>query len=118
MLLWLPASQAWSQFLVRPLFAGLPLAAWAWVARGRAGVLFVPLGGRQALAAVLTAILAMAAALAAALVVSKFALVSPNPRAFASAGMALPDFVWQLASMMPQLLAEELLTLRPFLALV
>lgn len=118
LLLWLPATQPWSQFLLRLLFAGLPLAAWAWVARRRAGVLFGPLGWRQALAALLTAVLAMAAALAAALLVSQFALVSPNPLAFASAGMALPAFVWQLASMMPQLLGEELLTLLPFLALV
>lgn len=118
LLLWLPATHAWSQFLVRLLFAGMPLAAWAWVARPQAGVLFGPFGWRQALAAVLTAILAMAAALVAALLVSKFALVSPNPLAFASAGMALPDFVWQLVSMLPQLLGEELLTVLPFLALV
>lgn len=118
LLLWLPATQSWSQFLVRLLFVGMPLAAWAWVARGQAGVLFGPFGWRQALGAVLTAMLAMAASLAAARVVSQFALVSPNPLAFASAGMSSPDFVWQLASVMPQLLGEELLTLLPFLALV
>lgn len=118
LLLWLPATQAWSQFLLRLLFAGLPLAAWAWVARRDARVLFGPFGWREALLAVLTAVLAMVAALAAALVVSRFALVSPNPLAFVSARMALPDFVWQLLSLTPQLLGEELLTVLPFLALV
>lgn len=115
LLLWLPTSHAWSQFLLRLLFAALPLAAWAWVARRNAKVLFGPFGWREAL---LTALLAMAAALAAALVVSRFALISPNPLAFVSARMALPDFLWQLLSLIPQLLGEELLTVLPFLALV
>lgn len=118
LLLWLPVSHTWSQFLVRLLFAGIPLAAWAWVARRQAGVLFGPFGWREALLSVLTALLAMATSLAAALVVSQFARVAPNPLAFSSAGMSWPDFVWQLVSVMPQLLGEELLTLLPFLALV
>lgn len=118
LLLWAPLAGAWGQWLTRLLFVGLPLACLAWLAGRKAWALFGPFGWREAAFSAGAALLAIVASFAAALVVGKFSTVAPNPEVQASASLAWPDFALQLASMAPQLLGEELLTILPFLALL
>jgi len=114
----LPASPFLAQLLSRMLFAGIPLCTLVWVAGRHAKALFAPIGTRDAVVALLAAVLSILLAFVAALVVRQFATVAPNAQVLDMGRMGFFGLLLNLLSTAPQLLGEELLTIFPFLALL
>jgi uncharacterized protein len=106
------------QFLPAILMPAIPLAALAWVARGRWTAIFGRVGFREIRLMVGFALLNIVVSLAVGSAVNALTTVSANASAAQLAGMDTAGRMAFFAKTAPQLFGEEVITILPFLALM
>lgn len=111
-------SGGWAAVIPAIVFPLLPLLALRAVVGPRWQVLFRPMGWRDAGLAVGLVFLSIGVTVVVALVVSHFFGAVPNPVIKALAGMGTAQKLVFMASTIPHLIGEEILTVLPFLALL
>ncbi len=111
-------SAGWGALVPALVFPALPLLALRAVAGPQWQVLFRRMGWRDVRLAIGLVLLNMAVTVAMALVVSRLFGAVPNPVIQALAGMGTAEKLVFMASTVPHLIGEEILTVLPFLALL
>lgn len=101
------------------VFTLLPLAAFAWAARGRLGVLFRKVRGRDIVTAILFFVLNFIVTGIGAFLIKALGIsASANASANVLAGASVAERIWFYASAAVQLVGEELITILPLLAIM
>ncbi|MES2611891.1 MAG: CPBP family intramembrane glutamic endopeptidase [Pseudomonadota bacterium] len=111
-------SGGWAAVVPAIVFPLLPLLALRAVAGPRWQVLFRRMGWRDLGLAVGLVLLSIGVTVVVALIVSHFFGAAPNPVIKALAGMGTKEKLVFMASTVPHLIGEEILTVLPFLALL
>lgn len=111
-------SGGWAAVVPALVFPLLPLLALRAVAGPQWQVLFRRMGWRDLGLAVGLVFLSIGVTVAVALIVAHFFGAVPNPVIKALAGMGTKDKLVFMASTIPHLIGEEILTVLPFLALL
>ena len=107
-----------SQFIPALLFVSLPVGALLWLGRGCLGAVFRPVSLREAMLMPAFALLYLFIAVIVALIVASFFDVSVNPAAVMIRQFSPVQFSVFLLRTLPQLVAEELISILPFLAVL